>query len=267
MRLCTMGFVAPLALALLVVPLLAEGQSLSKVPRIGWLESGPHRSEINRQQLPFLQGLHELGWVEGQNLVIEYRWAAGNPERLPELAAELVQLKVDVIVAGDTRVIAAAQHATTTIPIVMTISADPIEDGFIASLARPGGNITGLTVLAPELAGKRLELLTAAIPGMARVAVLGQRRHYEWAALAEATQALGLQLHPFPVDSPEAFEGFDHGAGHSLLLLYDAKAPCSQKSKDFNGLVHYPSNTLYRFIINYNIPYHSYNYLIFFIFL
>jgi putative tryptophan/tyrosine transport system substrate-binding protein len=206
MRLCTIGFVVPLALALLVVPLLAEGQSLSKVPRIGWLESGPHRSEINRQQLPFLQGLRELGWVEGQNLVIEYRWAEWNPKRLPELAAELVQLKVDVIVAGDSRVIAAAQHATTTIPIVMTISADPIEDGFIASLARPGGNITGLTVLAPELAGKRLELLTAAVPGIARVAVLGQPGHYEWAALAEATQALGLQLHPFPVDSPEAFD-------------------------------------------------------------
>jgi putative tryptophan/tyrosine transport system substrate-binding protein len=124
----------------------------------------------------------------------------------PELAAELVQLRVNVIVAGDSRVIAAAKQATNTIPIVMTISGDPVGAGFIASLTHPGGNITGLTVMAPELAGKRLELLTAAVPGMSSMAVLGESGQYEWSALAVATQALGIQLHALQVDSPDEFE-------------------------------------------------------------
>ena len=199
------GCIVTLTLSLLAAPLAAKAQSLAKVPRIGWLASGSPPSETNRQQSPFLQGLRELGWVEGQNLVIEYRWAEGNQEQVPELAAELVQRRVDVIVAGDSRVIAAAKHATNTIPIVMTISADPVGTGFIESLARPGGNITGLTVPAPELVGKRLELLKEAVPGMSRVAVLGESVQYEWSALAEATQALGLQLHALRVDSPDEF--------------------------------------------------------------
>jgi len=205
-RRTTVGVIVTLTLSILAVPLAASAQPRAHVPRIGWLASGFPPSEAARQQSPFLQGLRELGWVEGYNVVMEYRWAEGHHERLPELATELVQRKVNVLVAGDSQVIVAAQHATTTIPIVMTISADPVATGLIASLARPGGNITGLTIMAPELAGKRLELFTAAVPGMARVAVLGESRHYEWSALAEATQALGLQLHPFPVDSPEAFE-------------------------------------------------------------
>jgi putative ABC transport system substrate-binding protein len=199
------GCIVTLTLSLLAAPLAAKAQSLAKVPKIGWLASGSPPSETNRQQSPFLQGLRELGWVEGQNLVIEYRWAQGNQERVPELAAELVQLRVDVIVAGDSRVIAAAKHATNTIPIVMTISADPVRVGLIESLARPGGNVTGLTVLAPELVGKRLELLKEAVPGMSRVAVLGESVQYEWSALAEATQAFGLQLHALRVDSPDEF--------------------------------------------------------------
>src|SRR5262249_34946817 len=141
----------------------------------------------------------------GQNIAIEQRSAEGKNERLPELAAELVQLGVDVIVAGDSRVIAAAKHATNTIPIVMTISADPVRGGLIETLTRPGGNVTGLTVLPPELVGKRLELLREAVPGISRVAVLGESNHYEWSALAEATQALGLQLHALHVDSPDEF--------------------------------------------------------------
>ena len=155
--------------------------------------------------ITFFQGLRELGWVEGKNIAIEQRGAEGKNERLPELAAELVQLRVDVIVAGDSGAIPAAKHATNTIPIVMTISGDPVGAGFIASLAQPGGNITGLTVMAPGLAGKRLELFTAAVPGMARVAVLGPSNQYEWSALAEATQALGLQLHALRVDRPDEF--------------------------------------------------------------
>jgi putative tryptophan/tyrosine transport system substrate-binding protein len=137
------GFIITLTLSLLAAPLAAKAQSLAKVPRIGWLASGSPPSETNRQQSPFLQGLRELGWVEGQNIAIERRYAEESYDRLPALAAELVQLRVDVIVAGDSRVIAAAKRATNTIPIVMTISGDPVRAGFIESLARPGGNITG----------------------------------------------------------------------------------------------------------------------------
>jgi ABC-type uncharacterized transport system substrate-binding protein len=200
------GFIVTLTFSLLAAPLAAKAQSLAKVPRIGWLASGSPPSETNRQQSPFLQGLRELGWVEGQNIAIERRYAEESYDRLPELAAELVQRRVDVIVAGDSRVIAAAKRATNTIPIVMTISGDPVKAGFIESLARPGGNITGLTVLMPELVSKRLELLKEAVPGMSRVVVLGESGHYEWSALAEATQALGLQLHASRVDSPDEFE-------------------------------------------------------------
>jgi putative tryptophan/tyrosine transport system substrate-binding protein len=199
------GCIVTLILSLLAAPFAARAQAPAKVARIGWLASGSPPSEVNRQQSPFLQGLRELGWVEGQNLLIEYRWAKGNHERLPALAAELVQLRVDILVAGDSRVIAAARHATNTIPIVMTISGDPVAAGFIESLARPGGNITGLTTMAPELVGKRLELLKEAVPGVSRVAVLGESRQYEWSALAEAAQALGLQLYPIRVDSPDEF--------------------------------------------------------------
>ena len=199
------GFIITLTLSLLAAPLAAKAQSLAKVPRIGWLSSGSPLSEEQRQQSPFFQGLRELGWVEGENIAIEQRYAEGKDARLHELAAELVQLRVDVIVAGDSGAVPAAKHATNTIPIVMTISADPAGAGFIESLARPGGNITGLTVMVPELVGKRLELLKEAVPGMSRVAVLGESRQYEWSALVEATQALGLQLLALRVDSPAEF--------------------------------------------------------------
>ena len=200
------GFIVTLTLSIFVVPLAAKAQALAKVPRIGWLSSGSPLSEEQRQQSPFFQGLRELGWVEGENIVIEQRGAEGKNERLPELAAELVQLRVNVIVAGDSGAVPAAYHATRTIPIVMTVSGDPVGAGYITSLAQPGGNITGLTLMVPELAGKRLELLTAAVPGVARVAVLGPSNQYEWSALAEAIQVLGLQLHALRVDSPDEFE-------------------------------------------------------------
>jgi putative tryptophan/tyrosine transport system substrate-binding protein len=119
-----------------------------------------------------LQGLREHGYVEGQNIVIEYRWAEGRAERLPDLAAELVSLNVDVIVAGGTPGPLAAKHATGTIPIVMTAAGDPVGSGLVASLARPGGNVTGLSARSPDLSGKRLQLLKEVVPGVARVAVL-----------------------------------------------------------------------------------------------
>jgi putative ABC transport system substrate-binding protein len=191
----TVGCIVTLTLSLLWAPLTTEAQQ-AKVPRIGWLASGFSPSEANRQRSPFFQALRELGWVEGQNVAIEQRYAEGTTERLPELAAELVQLRVDVIVAGDSAAIPAAKQATSTIPIVMTVSGDPVGAGYIASLARPGGNITGLTNITQQLAGKRLELLREAVPGVSRVAVLGPPPHPDWPELAEVTRALGCRSWP-----------------------------------------------------------------------
>jgi putative tryptophan/tyrosine transport system substrate-binding protein len=186
-------------MALGVAPLAAEAQQAAKVPRIGFLSgnlaSGPHMTEGLRQ------GLRDLGYVEGRNVVIEYRDAEGKLERLPALAAELVALKVDVIMVGGTLVALAAKQATKTIPIVFASAVDPVTDGLVSSLARPGGNVTGLSALAPELVGKRLELLKQVVPGVSRVAVLwqpgglGERTVKDILKEAEvAARTLGLQL-------------------------------------------------------------------------
>src|SRR5713101_7143033 len=157
-------------LSLLVAPLTAEAQP-SKVHRVGFLAG---RSQPDPSLEAFRQGLRDLGYVEGQNLVIEYRGAEGSAERLPDLAAELAQLKVDVIVTlGGAVVIRAAQHATSTIPIVMVGAGDPVAEDLIVSLARPGGNITGLSLLSEGLPGKRLEILKEAVHQSTRIAVLG----------------------------------------------------------------------------------------------
>lgn len=165
----TLGFLVTLALGLVVVP-LAAAQPVGKVPRIGGLGPRPPAAFVFQLEA-FRQGLRELGYLEGQHLVMEYRYAEENLA-LPALAAELVYLAVDVLVTWTTPAIQAAQQATTTIPIVMAASGDPIRTGFVASLARPGGNITGLTILSAELSAKRLELLPQLVPGLARVAVL-----------------------------------------------------------------------------------------------
>src|SRR4030095_7944839 len=148
MRLIAVGLIVTLALNLVVARHPVSAQSETRIPRIGWLDSGPLLSDEQRQRRLgsrlFLEGLRDLGWFEGQNLVIEWRYAEGSDERLAALAAELVQLRVDVLVAGDSRAIPDAQHATSTIPIVMTVSGDPVAEGYVTSLARPGGNITGL---------------------------------------------------------------------------------------------------------------------------
>ena len=160
------------AVVLLAVAVIAEAQQPKKVPRIGFL-SATSLSVISARTEALRQGLRELGYVEGKNIVIEWRSAEGKLDRVPALAAEVVRLKVDVIVTGggtDTR---AAKEATNTIPIVMAQDSNPVESGFVASLARPGGNITGLSTLAPEVSGKRLELLKEIIPKLSRVAVLG----------------------------------------------------------------------------------------------
>jgi len=150
----------------------AEAQQPKKVPLIGFL-GATSPSTISDRVEAFRQGLRELGYVEGKNIVVEYRWAEGKIERLPDLATELVRLKVDVIVSGGNSATQAAKKATNTIPIVMTQVSDPVASGFVASLARPGGNITGLSTLAPEISGKRLELLKEIVPRLSRVTVLG----------------------------------------------------------------------------------------------
>jgi len=165
-------FVGTLAGGIVVAPFAAEGQQAAKIARIGYLAGSltvnPHLPEA------FRQGLRDLGYVEGRDVVIEYRDAKGKLEQLPALAAELVALKVDVIVAAATRHALAAKQATSTLPIVFANATDPVTSGLVTSLARPGGNVTGLSLLAPELVGKCLELLKQAVPGVSRVAVLRQ---------------------------------------------------------------------------------------------
>ena len=160
-----------LALAVLAAPLGADAQQQAKVARIGVLAT-PSASSFASRIEAFKQGLRELGYVEGQNIGIDYRWAEGRYERLPELAAELVRLKVDVIVTHTTPGTRAAQQATTTIPIVMATSGDAVAAGLVASLARPGGNTTGSSFFTPELSAKRLELLKEALPRIRRAATL-----------------------------------------------------------------------------------------------
>ena len=165
-------------------------QQRSKVARIGLLEAASASSYANRREA-LIAGLRELGYVEGKNIIIEYRWAEGKYERLPGLAAELVQMKVDVIVAASAPAIQAAQQATTTIPIVMVRTADPVGSGFVASLSRPGRNITGLSNINVDVSSKYLELLRAAVPKLSRVTVLvnpGNPNHPNYLKRIQATE-------------------------------------------------------------------------------
>ena len=157
---------------LLAVGVMAEAQQPTKVARIGYLAPASLSALAARTEA-FRQGLRELGYVEGKNIVIEWRSAEGKQDRLPALAAELVRLKVDIIVSGGPIPTRSAKEATSTTPIVMGFDIDPVGNGFVASLARPGGNITGLSTLAPEISGKQLELLREIVPKLSRVGVLG----------------------------------------------------------------------------------------------
>jgi putative tryptophan/tyrosine transport system substrate-binding protein len=192
---------------LFVLNFAAEAQQPKKAARIGYLTLG---SEPAEPEVALKQRLRDLGWVEGQNLTIEYRWAANDTKRLTSLARELVDLKVDVIVASATPAIQAAKNATATIPIVMMGAADPVGIGFVASLARPGGNITGLSLQSPELAGKRLELLKEVVPRITRVAFLahgGDPAHRLFFKEAQdIAPKIGIQIQPLAVQGPEEFE-------------------------------------------------------------
>ena len=188
-----------IAAILLAVAVIAEAQQPGKIPRIGYL-TGTSVSGIANRIEPFRQGLRDLGYAEGKNIVIEWRGADGNRDRQRALATELVRLKVDVIVTAGPGGTVAAKEATSTIPIVivMTQDPDPVGTEFIASLARPGGNITGLSRLAPELSGKRLELLKEVVPKLSRVAVFGTSTRagnaQELKEIELAAGALGVNL-------------------------------------------------------------------------
>ena len=198
-----------------------SAQQPTQIPRIGYLSGGGTRIDA------FRQGLRELGYVEGKNIIIEWRSAEGKLDHLPALAAELVRLKVDVIVTGGGRATRTAKEATNTIPIVMAQVPDPVGDGFVASLARPGGNITGLSALGPELSGKRLELLKETIPKLSRVAVLGtsttpgnaqQLREVELAAEALKVKLQFLDVLD-PKDIETAFRVASKGHAEGVLVL------------------------------------------------
>jgi putative tryptophan/tyrosine transport system substrate-binding protein len=201
-----------LVAAVLLVGVIAEAQQAKKVPRIGYLSPFDPVAESTRSEAT-RQALRELGYIEGQNIAIEYRYSEGKVNRFPELAAELVRLKVDIIlVSGGDRLILAAKNATKTIPIVMTGGGlDPVEAGLVESLARPGGNVTGITNLTGELGGKRLELLKEAVSKVARVAVLydptgpsNVREVKE--VLPVAARALRLTIQPWEVRAADGFE-------------------------------------------------------------
>jgi len=222
------GLAVIVTLSLILAP-LAAGTQAAAVARIGLLSldvsASPHVLE------PFLQGLRDLGYIEGRNVVIEYRDAEGNPERLPALAAELVALKVDVIFATGTPHAMAAKQATRTVPIVFLGATDPVADGLVTSLARPGGNVTGLsTSAAPEIVGKRLELLTQAVPGLSRVAILwqrggqGERTNKDLLTEAEvAGRALRVRLQFVevrgPADIDRAFSDMTSAGAGALIVL------------------------------------------------
>jgi putative ABC transport system substrate-binding protein len=208
-----------------MAPLVADAQPAGKVYRIGRLNPGS--PEGNPYIEVFRQALHELGYIEGQNLVIEYRWAEGRPERLPDLAAELVRLKVDVIVTVAAAATRAVQHATRTIPIVMAGGSDPVGDGLVASLAHPGGNTTGTSNLTVELPGKRLELLKEAVPQRTHIAVLANPAAIEYASamhnLTVAARALGLHLHVVELRRADeldaAFAAMTRAGADALLVV------------------------------------------------
>jgi putative ABC transport system substrate-binding protein len=221
------GLVSVVAAVVLSVPLAASAQQASKVWRVGWLQPSPSPSPGHAS---FRQGMRELGYLEGQNVKFEDRFADGHFDRLPGLAADLARLNLDVIVAVAPGAIRAASEATRTVPIVMAFSGvDPVKAGFVASLNRPGGNVTGLTMLAPELSAKRLEILKQAVPSATRVGVLGYRANpgtpEQLAAIERAAEGLGLTMHVVLTERPggyaQVFARLARERAGAVLILSD----------------------------------------------
>ncbi len=212
-----------------------SGQQATKVPRIGFLAVGSREGRAPLIE-GFLQGLRERGYEEGRNIAIEYRFAA-TIDRLPDRAAELVGLKVDLILASGTPASAAAKRATTTIPIVMGSGGDPVATGLVASLARPGGNVTGMSLIVPHVHGKRLELLKAIVPGLSRVAVLLNDTNalhvVEERAIRAAAQALGVDVQPLSVRTADDFEGrFQEAAEAGADAVWGSDDPIITNGRD-----------------------------------
>ena len=262
-------FVLALMAAALAAPLLSFAQQPAKIARIGFLFAASAQGTETQLQA-FRDGLRELGYVEGKNFQLEVRWGEGKLERLPALAAELVQLKVDIIVAASSPSVVAARQATRTIPIVMPLSSDPVGDGLVASLAHPGGNITGLSVMSAELGEKRIQLLKEMFPKVAHAMdvlwnpdYVGMRARFEQARTA--APAVGLSVRSVEVrDTREldaAFEAIVRERPEALLLLVDPftrsqrlrivefataqRLPAIYESSDFvdaGGLISYGPN-------------------------
>ena len=218
-----------LSALLLALSLPAPAQQPAKVPRIAYLGATSLTANAARVEA-FRQGLRELGYVDGKNIVIEWRFADGKLDRLPAQAAELVRLKLDIIVSSGSTPTRTARAATSTIPIVMSNDNDPVGDGFVASLARPGGNISGLSNFAPELSGKRLEILREVLPKLARVAVIGTSTNPAYAQVIKEVEltanALGVKLQNLDVldskDTETAFRAASKGRADGVLVLTSA---------------------------------------------
>ena len=219
-------FITLLGGAVAAWPLAARAQQAGKVYRIGLFSAG---GPIQSKKI-LVNGLRELGWIEGKNILFEGRFAENRLERLPGLAAELVSLDVDVIVAIGTLAPLAAKRATTTIPIVMANAGDPLGSGLVASLARPGGNVTGMSLMAPDLGGKRLELLREVLPSLSRVAVIWNAANPYSALVFEETQravkTLAIELQSLEVRSPDDFDGaFDSAMRQKVDALVIVEDP------------------------------------------
>ena len=204
------GLAVVLAVGLAFSTLVVEAQQAAKVLRIAFLSLNAPPASGPRPPGPVVTRLRELGYEEGRNIAIEFRWAEGRIDRLPDLAAELVGLPVDVIISGDTDAILAVRRVSRTIPVVMTTIADPVGSGLVASLARPGGNTTGLTIMASDLAGKRFELLRVIVPRATSMGVLAHRDHPPTVQFIRETEvaarALNVPLQIVQVQSPDEFE-------------------------------------------------------------
>jgi putative ABC transport system substrate-binding protein len=210
-----------------VLPLAVAAQTAPKMPRVGYIGSA-RRTEVSHRFEAFRQGLRDLGYVEGQTIALEVRWAEGRIERIPELVAELVGLKVDVLVAGNSLTAQAAKKATGTIPIVMAAT-DPVGLSLVANLSRPGGNVTGLSYFSEAISGKRLQILKELVPGLTRVAVLRNPLTPSdavfWRETEEAARKLGVELQPLEVRGPDDFEAAfaaaNRGDAHALIAFDD----------------------------------------------
>lgn len=249
----TLALLVTLALGILLTPLAADAQQAGRVPRVGFLTSG---SPARLPQLEgFWQGLRDLGYIDGQNIVIELRAAEGRYERLPELAGELVSLKPDLLVTAATPSAIAARDATRTIPIVMIAVGDPVGTGLVSSLARPGGNLTGVSLVNVEFSGKRLQLLKEAVPSSSRVAVLWNSLNPLEVAILKETQvaaaALGVTLQPLdvrrPEDLPSALAAITKRRADALIVVPDSMLLSHRRSIiDFAAANRLPA--MYNFI-------------------